>query len=74
MTENQKGPAPSEEVKAAPPAASSAEKKKRQKKINQMTAQELETAVQKTQEKMGGLTSRYARELLRRKKELNKPR
>ena len=48
----------------APPA----EKKK--KKINKMTLKEIDKKLQEINEKMGGMKSKYALELLKRKKEL----
>ena len=66
--------APKEQSKeAAPkpvaPAAPAAEKKL--KKINKMTLQELDKKLQDIKEKMGNFSSKYAMELLRRKKELS---
>ncbi len=43
---------------------------KKRKKINKMTAEEIDAALKKTEEHMKGLTSRYARALLERKAEL----
>ena len=40
------------------------------KKVNKMTLQEVETALKKTEEQMGGLTSKYAQALLSRKETL----
>ena len=40
------------------------------KKINKMTLEELEKAIEKTKETMGGLSSKYAKELLERKEAL----
>jgi len=40
------------------------------KKINEMTLKELDAKLAEVQEKQGGLTSKYARQLLRRKKVL----
>jgi hypothetical protein len=39
---------------------------KKNKKVNRMTAQEVEAALKKTQEHMKGTTSKYARELMAR--------
>lgn len=39
---------------------------KKNKKVNRMTAQEVDAALKKTQEHMKGTTSKYARELLAR--------
>jgi len=41
------------------------------KKINKMTVEELDKAIEKTKTSMGGLTSKYAKELLERKDFLN---
>ena len=41
------------------------------KKVNKMTLPEVDTALKKTEEKMGGLTSKYAQALLHRKSELS---
>jgi hypothetical protein len=49
-----------------------AEEKKKKKKINKMKLEEIEEAIKKTQEKMGGLTSVYAKHLLKRREELLK--
>ena len=43
---------------------------KKNKKVNKMTLSEVEAALKKTEEQMGGLTSKYAHSLLGRKKEL----
>ncbi len=40
------------------------------KKINKMTLDELNKAIEKTQSSMNGLTSAYAKELLKRKEVL----
>ncbi|MFH1856353.1 MAG: hypothetical protein ABH836_03870 [Candidatus Omnitrophota bacterium] len=63
MAEENKGQAQSA-------SAQSEEKKNRQKKINKMTPQELEDAIKKTQQTMGGLSGRYGGILLKRKTEL----
>ncbi len=44
--------------------------KKKKKKINQMTLEEIEDALKKTQEHMKNLQNKYAQHLLKRKKEL----
>ncbi len=44
------------------------EKAKRNKKINQLTLAETEKKLEEIKGSMGGYSSRYARELLRRKK------
>ena len=46
------------------------EPEKKNKKVNKMTLQEVEAAIKKTEESMGGLTSRYAHALQARKTEL----
>lgn len=48
----------------------SEQENKKNKKINKMSAQELEAALKKTEENMHGLSSKYARALLARKSEL----
>jgi len=40
------------------------------KKINRLTLKEVEKKIQETQEKMGGLASSFARQLLERKEQL----
>ncbi len=45
----------------------SEEKAKRNKKINRMTLAEIEKRLEEIERSMGGHSSRYARELLRRK-------
>ncbi len=52
------------EVPAEPPAAQPSPKKK----INQMTLEEIEAKLKDVQEQMGGLESKYAQQLLLRKK------
>lgn len=42
----------------------------KKKKINRLSLKELEKKIQQTQEKMGGLTSIYARQLLKRREQL----
>ncbi len=44
-----------------------AEGKKKNKKVKKMTLEEIEKKLQEVTEKQGGLTSLYARHLLRRK-------
>ena len=46
------------------------EEQKKRKKINRFTLEELEKKIQEVKEKMGGLTSSYAQQLLRRKEQL----
>ncbi len=48
-----------------------AQKEEKNKKINQMTAKELDAAIEKTIKEQGSLNSRYGRELQRRKEALN---
>ena len=43
---------------------------KKKKKINRLTLKELENKIKQVQQKMGGLTSAYAQQLLRRKEQL----
>ncbi len=43
----------------------------KKKKISQMTASEVEAKLKDVQANMGGLTSQYAQQLLRRKDELS---
>ncbi len=62
-TEKPKAEKPKEE-KPAP-----AEKKR--KKINRMTLKEVDKKLEEIKEKMGNFTSKYAMELLKRKKELS---
>ena len=54
----------------APPAEKKEAAEKKKKKINCLTLKELEKKIEQTQEKMGGLTSFYARQLLKRKEQL----
>ena len=42
-------------------------KKEKNKKINRMTPEELDKAIEKTKQNQGSLNSRYGRELLKRK-------
>jgi hypothetical protein len=46
------------------------EKAKRSRKINQLTLAEIEKKLEEIKGSMGGFSSRYARELLRRKENL----
>ena len=46
------------------------EKEKKNKKVNKMTLSEVDAALKRTEETMGGLTSRYAHALQARKTEL----
>jgi len=43
----------------------------KKKKINEMTIQEIEAKLAEVKEKQGGLVSKYARQLLLRKKSLS---
>ncbi len=45
-------------------------KEEKKKKINRFTLEELGKKIQEVKEKMGGLTSSYAQELLKRKEQL----
>lgn len=49
------------------PGQTPTEKKKKNKKVNEMTLEEIESKLQEVQQTQGGLTSLYARHLLRRK-------
>lgn len=42
-------------------------KKQKNKKINKMSLEEINNAIEKTKEKQGGLYSKYAYELLKRR-------
>ncbi|MCK4758910.1 MAG: hypothetical protein KAT69_02630, partial [Candidatus Aminicenantes bacterium] len=53
---------PAEETEAGPPAAPS-----KKKKINKMTMDEIEKKLEEVKSAMGGLDSKYARHLSRRK-------
>jgi hypothetical protein len=64
MAEKKAEPKPAAE---APAAAESGPKKK---KVNQLTLAEIEARLAECQEKQGGLVSKYARQLLARKKAL----
>lgn len=44
--------------------------KEKKKKINRMTAQEIDKKLDEVKQKMGNLTSRYALELIKRKRQL----
>ena len=55
----------------APQAASDKpEAAKKKKKINRLTLKELEKEIEGAKEKMGGLRSQYAQQLLKRKEQL----
>ena len=57
-----------------PPVAAEQKKEagaKKREKINCLTLEKLEKKIQEVQEKMGGLTSTYARQLLKRKEQLS---
>jgi hypothetical protein len=67
----QKPPAEEKAPEQKPPAEAAAEKKEeKKKKINRMALKELEKKIQEVKEKMGSLSSSYARHLLSRKEEL----
>lgn len=59
------------ETKPAPAPESVAEAAPRRKKINELTLAEIEAKLAECADKQGGLTSRYARQLLLRKKVLS---
>ena len=46
---------------------SDAKKEKTNKKINKMTADELDKAIEKTKQNQGDLSSRYGKELIKQK-------
>lgn len=48
-----------------------AKKETKNKKIGKMSLDELNSAIEKTKEKQGGLFSRYAKELIKRKDTLS---
>lgn len=62
----------SEQKPTAPaaPAAPAAESAPRKKKMNELSPAEIEARLADCQEKQGGLASKYARQLLARKKSL----
>ncbi len=66
MSEEKKQEASAQAVPPKPEAAGAA----KSTKINRFTLQELEKHIELTQEKMGNLSSAYARQLLRRKEQL----
>lgn len=55
---------------AAPPAAPAADAAPRKKRMNELSPAEIEARLAECQEKQGGLGSKYARQLLARKKTL----
>jgi hypothetical protein len=55
---------------SAAPAAPAAESAPRKKKMNELSPAEIEARLADCQEKQGGLASKYARQLLARKKSL----
>ena len=61
------------EVKAGTESKEPEEAKKetKKKKINKLSLAVVEERLKKTEESMGGLTSKYARKLLKRKEELS---
>ncbi len=78
MTEEDKKPEEKQaekESKEGKQAQTPAEEKKeaqvkKKKKINRLTLKELEKKIEQVQQKMGGLASAYAQQLLRRKEQL----
>lgn len=52
------------------PEKKEAQDSKKKKKLNKLTLKEIEKMIQVVQEKMGGLNSFYAKELVRRKEQL----
>jgi hypothetical protein len=67
-----KAEAKAEEVKAKPQAAAEGESAKKSKKLAHLTLKEVEQKINEVKEKMGGFTSRYAKDLLIRQKALKK--
>lgn len=59
------------ETKEAPAPESGAEAPARRKKIKELTLAEIEMRLAECREKQGGLSSKYARQLLLRKKVLS---
>lgn len=57
-------------AQAAPQKKEEAGSAAKNKKINRFTLKELEKQIELTQQKMGNLSSAYARQLLRRKEQL----
>jgi len=51
--------------------AAAAGAKKKRKKINEMTLKDVDKKLDEVKEKMGNLSSKYAKDLLKRKKELS---
>ena len=66
----EKAPAEAKVQAEAPAEAKKEAQEKKKKKINRLTLKELEKRIQEVQSKMGGLTSSYALQLLKRKKQL----
>jgi hypothetical protein len=58
------------EQKPAAPAAPAADSGPRKKRMNELSPAEIEARLADCQEKQGGLGSKYARQLLARKKTL----
>ena len=63
-------PPKEEKPKEEKPKEEVAPAAKKRKKINRMTLKEIDKKLEEIKEKMGSFTSKYAIELLRRKKEL----
>jgi hypothetical protein len=59
------------EAKPEPQAAPAADSAPKRKKINALDLAEIEARLAKCQEKQGNLASKYARQLLARKKSLS---
>jgi hypothetical protein len=59
------------ETNAAPSPDSAPESSSRRRKINELTLQEIEAKIAECRDKQGGLTSKYARQLLLRKSVLS---
>ncbi|MBN3039379.1 MAG: hypothetical protein JW869_08200 [Candidatus Omnitrophica bacterium] len=68
--EKKEAPEKAPAAEAAPPKEETQGLEKKKKKINRLTLKELEKKINEVQEKMGSLSSSYARGLLRQKEQL----
>ena len=66
----EKAPAQGKPQAEAPVEEKKEAQEKKKKKINRLTLEELERKIQEVQSKMGGLSSSYALQLLKRKERL----
>lgn len=66
----EKAPAEAKVQAEAPAEAKKEAQEKKKKKINRLTLKELDKKIQEVQSKMGNLSSSYALQLLKRKKQL----